>query len=176
MPRQLATRSLSSPRSSSTAEVSFPPAYFPAPRSAVPPWIKGHINHTIFWKNLAPVEQGGGKLGDGKLKAALERDFGSVDAFKKQFNAATVGIQGSGWGWLGYNPKTKKLEIVTTPNQDPLLSACFLISPFFCRLSFKPTILSSVSTFGSMYVTILSSFLTGYSRLGFVQAFYLQVR
>jgi hypothetical protein len=43
-------------------------------------------------------------------------------------------------------------------------------------LSFKPTILSSVSTFGSMYVTILSSFLTGYSRLGFVQAFYLQVR
>jgi superoxide dismutase, Fe-Mn family len=69
------------------------------------------------------VEQGGGRLKDGKLKAALERDFGSVEAFKKQFNATTAGIQGSGWGWLGYNAKTKKLEIATTPNQDPLLSA-----------------------------------------------------
>jgi len=68
------------------------------------------------------VKQGGGQLKDGKLKAALERDFGSVETFKKQFNAATAGIQGSGWGWLGYNTKTGKLEIVTTPNQDPLLT------------------------------------------------------
>jgi superoxide dismutase, Fe-Mn family len=75
------------------------------------------------------VEQGGGKLKDGKLKAALERDFGSLEAFKKQFNASTAGIQGSGWGWLGYNPKAKRLEIVTTPNQDPLLSTC-IHSPF----------------------------------------------
>ncbi|KAI0291510.1 manganese superoxide dismutase [Multifurca ochricompacta] len=82
----------------------------------------GHINHSLFWKNLAPVKEGGGKLKDGKFKAALERDFGSVDAFKKQFNATTAGIQGSGWGWLGYNSKTKKLEIVTTSNQDPLLT------------------------------------------------------
>jgi len=82
----------------------------------------GHINHSLFWRNLAPAKQGGGELKDGKLKAALERDFGSVDAFKKQFNAATAGIQGSGWGWLGYNTKTGKLEIVTTPNQDPLLT------------------------------------------------------
>jgi len=82
----------------------------------------GHINHSLFWKNLVPVKEGGGKLKDGKLKVALERDFGSVDAFKTQMNTTTAGIQGSGWGWLGYNPKTKKLEIVTTPNQDPLLT------------------------------------------------------
>ena len=37
-------------------------------------------------------------------------------------NATTAGIQGSGWGWLAYNPVTKKLEIVTTANQDPLLT------------------------------------------------------
>ncbi|KAI0696140.1 Manganese/iron superoxide dismutase [Cerioporus squamosus] len=37
-------------------------------------------------------------------------------------NTVTAAIQGSGWGWLGYNPETKKLEIVTTANQDPLLS------------------------------------------------------
>jgi len=82
----------------------------------------GHINHTLFWKNLAPVKEGGGKLKDGKLKQAIERDFGSVGAFKKQFNAATAAIQGSGWGWLAYNPTTKILEIVTTANQDPLLA------------------------------------------------------
>jgi superoxide dismutase len=99
---------------------------------------KGHINHSLFWKNLAPAKEGGGRLHDGKLRAALERDFGSVDEFKKQMNTTTAGIQGSGWGWLGYSPKTKKLEIVTTPNQDPLLSACADSSllPFSSPLSF----------------------------------------
>ncbi|KAJ7173265.1 Mn superoxide dismutase [Mycena filopes] len=82
----------------------------------------GHINHSLFWKNLAPAAEGGGKLEDGPLKSAIERDFGSVEAFKKSFNAKTAAIQGSGWGWLGYNPATKKLEIVTTSNQDPLLT------------------------------------------------------
>ncbi|KAG5349557.1 hypothetical protein C0989_003178, partial [Termitomyces sp. Mn162] len=82
----------------------------------------GHINHTLFWKNLAPVDAEGGKLESGPLKSAIERDFGSVEAFKKTFNAKTAAIQGSGWGWLGYNSTTKNLEIVTTANQDPLLS------------------------------------------------------
>ncbi|KAI6145762.1 Mn superoxide dismutase [Pisolithus tinctorius] len=82
----------------------------------------GHINHSLFWKNLSPVNENGGKLFEGPLKDALERDFGSVDGFKKRFNAATAGIQGSGWGWLGYNRDTQKLEIATTANQDPLMS------------------------------------------------------
>ncbi|KAI6017907.1 manganese superoxide dismutase [Pisolithus marmoratus] len=82
----------------------------------------GHINHSLFWKNLSPVNESGGRLSEGPLKDALERDFRSVDNFKKRFNAATAAIQGSGWGWLGYNPATEKLEIVTTPNQDPLIS------------------------------------------------------
>ncbi|KAG8811090.1 hypothetical protein FRC18_003672, partial [Serendipita sp. 400] len=60
----------------------------------------GHVNHSFFWKILAPASSGGGQLADGPLKAAIEKDFGSVDAFKKQFNATTAAIQGSGWGWL----------------------------------------------------------------------------
>ncbi|KAJ3887934.1 Mn superoxide dismutase [Lentinula edodes] len=87
----------------------------------------GHINHTLFWKNLAPASGDGGKLADGPLKTAIESDFGSVDNFKKVFSAKTAAIQGSGWGWLGYNSDTKKLEIVTTANQDPLLSHTPLI-------------------------------------------------
>ncbi|KAK6996023.1 superoxide dismutase [Favolaschia claudopus] len=80
----------------------------------------GHINHSLFWKNLAPAAHDGGKLDNGPLKSAIERDFGSVEEFKKTFNAKTAAIQGSGWGWVGYNAATKKLEIVTTANQDPL--------------------------------------------------------
>ncbi|KAF8837145.1 Mn superoxide dismutase [Paxillus ammoniavirescens] len=82
----------------------------------------GHINHSLFWNNLSPASKDGGKLADGPLKQALERDFGSVEDFKKKFNATTAAIQGSGWGWLGFNPATKKLELVTTANQDPLIS------------------------------------------------------
>ncbi|KAJ7216450.1 Mn superoxide dismutase [Mycena pura] len=82
----------------------------------------GHINHSLFWKNLAPAAHEGGKLENGPLKTAIERDFGSVEDFKKTFNAKTAAIQGSGWGWLGYSSTLKKLEIVATSNQDPLIS------------------------------------------------------
>ncbi|PFH53481.1 hypothetical protein AMATHDRAFT_95586, partial [Amanita thiersii Skay4041] len=87
----------------------------------------GHINHSLFWQNLSPKSELGGRLEDGPLKKALERDFGSVEEFKKKFNTNTAAIQGSGWGWLGYNTTTKKLEIVTTANQDPLISHVPLI-------------------------------------------------
>lgn len=60
----------------------------------------GHINHSLFWNNLAPVSSGGGKLTSGPLETAFNRDFGSVDEFKKIFNATTGSIQGSGWGWV----------------------------------------------------------------------------
>ncbi|KAF8639190.1 hypothetical protein AX17_001676 [Amanita inopinata Kibby_2008] len=87
----------------------------------------GHINHSLFWNNLSPKSELGGKLENGPLQKAIERDFGSIEDFKKKFNTATAAIQGSGWGWLGYNLSTKKLEIVTTPNQDPLISHVPLI-------------------------------------------------
>lgn len=81
----------------------------------------GHINHTLFWENLAPTKENGGRLNDGKLDELIQRDFGSLDALKKQVNAAAAGIQGSGWAWLGVDPNTKRLAVSTTANQDPLL-------------------------------------------------------
>lgn len=56
----------------------------------------------------------------GALLRAIEAEFGSFDEFKAAFTAKTVGIQGSGWGWLGFNPSTKRVEIATCANQDPL--------------------------------------------------------
>ncbi|CAE6469958.1 unnamed protein product [Rhizoctonia solani] len=82
----------------------------------------GHINHSLFWKNLAPTSGAGGKLKPGPLADAIDNDFESLDALKSEFNAAALAIQGAGWGWLTLNTSNRRLEIVTTPNQDPVLS------------------------------------------------------
>jgi Fe-Mn family superoxide dismutase len=80
----------------------------------------GHVNHSIFWKNLAPASSGGGAEPSGKLADAIKKRWGSFGDFKKAMNAAAVGVQGSGWAWLGYNPTSASLEITALPNQDPL--------------------------------------------------------
>ncbi|KAI9595358.1 mitochondrial manganese superoxide dismutase [Syncephalis fuscata] len=80
----------------------------------------GHINHSIFWTNLAPPKKGGGEAPTGDLLEAIKRDFGSLEAFITKFNASTAAVQGSGWGWLGYHTGNKTLQIATTSNQDPL--------------------------------------------------------
>lgn len=76
----------------------------------------GHINHSIFWENLTSEKT----QPSAELKSAIEAQWKSLDAFKKEMTALTVAVQGSGWGWLGYNKKTQKLQIVAMPNQDPL--------------------------------------------------------
>lgn len=80
----------------------------------------GHINHSIFWTILAPISRGVNQGPKGDLAKMIERDFGSYDSFKEKFTAACIGVQGSGWGWLGYNKGQKRLEMATCLNQDPL--------------------------------------------------------
>ena len=62
--------------------------------------LGGHINHSIFWKNLSP--NGGGDP-EGDLAEAIKDSFGSFEAFKAQFTAAALGIQGSGWAVLAWD-------------------------------------------------------------------------
>ncbi|ULJ61122.1 Fe-Mn family superoxide dismutase [Wielerella bovis] len=77
--------------------------------------VGGHANHSFFWENLKV-----GTTLSGSLKTAIERDFGSVDTFKEQFEKAAQTRFASGWAWLVLN--NGKLEIVSTPNQDsPLM-------------------------------------------------------
>lgn len=83
----------------------------------------GHINHSIFWNNLAPINAGGGEPPSGAIAAAIDDQFGSLDEFIAKFSAAGAGVQGSGWVWLGLNKELKRLAIQTTPNQDPLATA-----------------------------------------------------
>lgn len=80
----------------------------------------GNINHSIFWTNLAPQSQGGGKPPEGELLEAINKEFGSLEKFIEQMNTKAAAIQGSGWGWLGYNKAKGRLEIATCDNQDPL--------------------------------------------------------
>lgn len=54
----------------------------------------GHINHTLFWQNLAPKGKGGGSLPKGALASAIDKEFGSFDEFIKKFNTAAAGVQG----------------------------------------------------------------------------------
>lgn len=82
----------------------------------------GHINHSIFWTNLAPKGKGGGTSPSGALAQAINRDFGSLQNLIEQMSAKAIAIQGSGWCWLGYNKARKILEIVTCDNQDPLVT------------------------------------------------------
>ena len=63
--------------------------------------LGGHTNHSIFWKNLSPE---GGDKPTGELAAAIDQDFGSFDKFQAHFTAAALGIQGSGWAELAYEP------------------------------------------------------------------------
>ncbi|CAG7725261.1 unnamed protein product [Allacma fusca] len=87
----------------------------------------GHINHSIFWQNLCP--KGSGEP-TGELLEAIKRDFGSFENLKTRLSNATVAVQGSGWGWLGYNKTSKRLEIATCANQDPLEATTGLVPLF----------------------------------------------
>jgi len=78
----------------------------------------GHYNHSLFWTVMGP--NGSGKP-SGDLAAAIDKDFGSFDAFKEKFAAAGATRFGSGWAWLCVQ-KGGKLEVCSTPNQDnPLM-------------------------------------------------------
>lgn len=80
----------------------------------------GHINHTIFWTNLAPEGNGGGGHPEGELAVAINKEFGSFENFIEKFNAKTAAVQGSGWGWLGYCKEKNSVKLCTCQNQDPL--------------------------------------------------------
>jgi len=70
--------------------------------------LGGHINHSIFWTNLSAD---GGDKPTGELAAALDEFFGSFDKFVAPFTAASMGIQGSGWGVLSWDPIGRRLII-----------------------------------------------------------------
>ncbi|MHA6617880.1 superoxide dismutase [Pseudonocardia sp. DLS-67] len=81
--------------------------------------LGGHVNHSTFWQNLSPD---GGDKPTGELAAALDEDFGSFDAFRAHFTAATT-IQGSGWAILGWDQLGQRLLVHQLYDQQANLPA-----------------------------------------------------
>jgi Fe-Mn family superoxide dismutase len=80
----------------------------------------GLANHQFFWKVVGPP---GGPGPSGPLLEAINRDFGSFDAFKRAFETAALNHVGSGWAFMGRRRGTQKLDIITLPNNDSVLWA-----------------------------------------------------
>jgi Fe-Mn family superoxide dismutase len=90
--------------------------------SSQPPLVRnnggGFWNHDFFWKTMAAKN---GQAPSGKLAEAIDRDFGSLDKLKEEFNTKGAGQFGSGWAWL-IADDSGKLKVTSTPNQDnPLM-------------------------------------------------------
>jgi Fe-Mn family superoxide dismutase len=81
----------------------------------------GHANHSLFWRVMAPVGQGGGGAPTGALAEAIDTDLGGLDAFKEAFTKAALTRFGSGWAWLSVGAGGK-LAVESSGNQDsPLM-------------------------------------------------------
>ncbi|HRW58626.1 MAG TPA: superoxide dismutase [Chlamydiales bacterium] len=81
----------------------------------------GHINHSLFWQVLCPISESSEKP-EGLLLEKIEKDFGSFEDFKQEFNKQAIAVKGSGWCWLGYHKIQKKLMIQTTGNHGIISS------------------------------------------------------
>jgi len=82
--------------------------------------LGGHINHSIFWKNLTPDTEG---RPEGELAAAIDEFFGSFEKFQAHFNATSLGIQGSGWAFLAWDSLGEKLIIEQLYDQQGNVAA-----------------------------------------------------
>jgi Fe-Mn family superoxide dismutase len=86
----------------------------------------GHILHSIFWNNM---KKGGGGQPTGELADAINKQYGSYDAFKNLFIATANSTEGSGWAILAYRPmdgalvtlQAEKHENFTQWGVQPLL-------------------------------------------------------
>lgn len=78
--------------------------------------LSSHILHTIFWTNLT------NKKSDpsGALLRQIEKDFGSYEKLKVFLAKTSKGVDGNGWGILGYQPYTQKLTVLQCENHEKL--------------------------------------------------------
>jgi len=80
----------------------------------------GHVNHSIFWNNMCPKSDYAPP--SGALGKKIDETFGSLEALQTKMSGMAAGVQGSGWGWLAYDPAKDSIFVTTTSNQDPLVT------------------------------------------------------
>jgi Fe-Mn family superoxide dismutase len=77
----------------------------------------GHVLHTIYWNSMSP--EGGGKP-TGEIGTAIDQSFGSFDAFREHFTAATINAEASGWGVLAHEPIGNRLVILAAESHQQM--------------------------------------------------------
>ncbi len=77
------------------------------------------LNHAMYFEQFSNSP----KPISNKMKALLERDFGSVEAFKKEFEQKGATLFGSGWVWLSAD-KDGKLVITQQKNAENPVTMC----------------------------------------------------
>lgn len=87
--------------------------------------IGGHVLHSLFWNNLAPVGSGGAM--STSLNAYVEREFGSFERFKKEFTQAALSVEGSGWAALVFDSQLKRPMIMQIEKHNTNLYPNFKI-------------------------------------------------
>ena len=76
----------------------------------------GHALHILYWNNM---KKGGSKPG-GALADAIRTGFGGQEAFEKLFAATAGAVQGSGWGILGYDAISGRLQVISAEKHQNL--------------------------------------------------------
>ena len=76
-------------------------------------------NHEFYFFTFSP---NGGGTPSGELAEAINKQFGSFEDFKKEFNAASVSLFGSGWAWVAKD-KSGKLVLLKESNAGNPLKA-----------------------------------------------------
>ena len=78
------------------------------------------LNHTLYFLQFTPKQRQ--KEPSGKLAEAIERDYGNFNNFKKEMNAASASLFGSGWVWLAMDSKGTLHIIKVANGGNPLRS------------------------------------------------------
>jgi len=81
----------------------------------------GHVNHSMFWSNMTPQDDGGGVMPEGPLLRLLDRDFGNFQRFKGHLLSASKSVEGSGWGWLVWEPMAGRLLVTQCEKQQNMM-------------------------------------------------------
>lgn len=72
-------------------------------------------NHSFYWNCLSP--RSNTTEIQSELRNEIEKNFGSLEQFKIEFNKIAIGTFGSGWAWLvKTNDPTACLKIISTSN------------------------------------------------------------
>ena len=89
--------------------------------------VAGHVLHSVFWKVMTPQKDY--KDPSDNMMALIKQSFGSLDALKEEFSAASKKVEGSGWGVMSVDSEGKlfvhmaeKHNLYHLPGTHPVLA------------------------------------------------------